>query len=140
MASSLRSDREAGHFDAGFRLDQARGHHVDADVVALLAAIDRCRFRHHVDAGLGGAVCGEVRGAAEGGHRAHVDDLAAAGALHPADRRLGADEGRVEVDRHDPGPLVECDALDVVVGASAGVVHEDVEAAVCLALLLLTEN
>jgi hypothetical protein len=58
-----------------------------------------------------------------------VDDASPAALAHEADKRLGHQEHRIEIDREDAPPVVERDLIEGLHRIDAGIVDEDVAAA-----------
>ena len=107
--------------------DGARAHRIDAD--AKFAELPRHRTGEPEKGALGGDVGREVGPAAVQRHRADVDDLTPAFALHRGHDRLGQGHSRGRVDRLDPLVLLKRVAVDRLQRIDRGVVDQDVDAA-----------
>ena len=82
-----------------------------------------------------GGRIGGSRGEAAGlhGQRTDVDHAAPVLLAHAWKQGAREIEGAVQVDRHEPVPLVHCRALGLVVGEDAGVVDQCIDGAILLA-------
>src|ERR1700760_2213212 len=102
---------------------------VAADTV--FAELHGGRLGHGADRALGGGVAHLHHGLAHiAADRGQVDDRSAAILLHLPDRGGGAEEDPGGVNRHDAVPQARIQHVVGGAAADAGVVHQDVEAAV----------
>src|SRR3546814_7887785 len=110
-----------------FRSAGAEADDVDTSVAVFL--VDAARQHQH--RGLGGAVVTPAFQGAGGGTGADVHDHAVPLRLHDRDRRAQAVVDALQVDVHDSIPAVGIGLTELRDGVDdAGVVHQDVEAAV----------
>ncbi len=79
---------------------------------------------------LGRRIDGAARTDLVAGHRRDVDDVAALLLLHVGQRRGNAVEHALEVDVDHPVPILDLAALERRVRHQAGIVDDDVDAAV----------
>ena len=112
------------------RVDPARQDGIDLDVVLGPRGRHRLGHLHHaaLARGIGG---GEGR-AEDRHHRADIDDLAHAALLHLGVGGMAAQEGAGEVAVHHRVPFGERVLLGLLADAHAGIVDQDVEAAMRL--------
>lgn len=117
-----------GLFLCAFDFDGAGGDAVDAD--AVFAEFDGGDFGELFHAALGGGVVDEAREGDLVAAGADIDDAAAAIVLHDTGGLLGAEEAALEVGIEDVVPLLFGEFEERFPGLDAGVIDEDIEAAV----------
>src|SRR5450830_131826 len=113
--------------DLALRHDPAWRHGIDADAVGAEIACQAARQAD--DGGLGGAVDGVAAVLGVPGHRADIDDRAAALLLHAGQDRLAGEEHGTLVDGDALVPVFQRDLFRLVALVVGGVVDEDVEVA-----------